>query len=133
MAGAALGRRPVRDRGATGCRRSPPRRPTTGCARRSRFTSYVADVKLLQPGESAGYGRRFIATEPTWIGLVPAGYADGVPRLLSGQGDVLVRGRRRRVAATISMDQLTFVIGPELRCRARRHRHSDRALTGTRP
>lgn len=78
-----------------------------------RFTSYVADVKLLQPGESAGYGRRFIATEPTWIGLVPVGYADGVPRILSGQADVLVRGRRRRVAATISMDQLTFVIGRE--------------------
>ncbi len=78
-----------------------------------RFTSYVADIKLLQPGESAGYGRRLIATEPTWIGLVPAGYADGVPRILSGQADVLVRGRRRRVAATISMDQLTFVIGPE--------------------
>ena len=78
-----------------------------------RFTSYVADMKRLQAGESAGYGRRFIATEPTWIGLVPAGYADGVPRILSGQADVLVRGRRRRVAATISMDQLTFVIGRE--------------------
>ena len=76
------------------------------------FTSYVADVKRLAPGESSGYGRRFRAAEPTWIGLVPTGYADGVPRLLSGRADVLVRGRRRRVAATISMDQLTFVIGP---------------------
>ena len=73
----------------------------------------MADLKLLQAGESSGYGRRFIASEPTWIGLVPAGYADGVPRILSGQADVLVRGRRRRVAATISMDQLTFVIGSE--------------------
>jgi alanine racemase len=78
-----------------------------------RFTTYVADVKLLQPGSSSGYGRRFIATEPTFIGLAPAGYADGVPRILSGLADVLVRGRRRRVAATISMDQLTFVIGPQ--------------------
>jgi alanine racemase len=78
-----------------------------------RFDSQVADVKLLQPGESAGYGRRFVATEPTWIGLVPAGYADGVPRVLSGQADVLAGGRRRRVAATVSMDQLTFVIGPD--------------------
>ena len=77
------------------------------------FTTYVADVKLLQAGESSGYGRRFIATRPTWIGLAPAGYADGVPRVLSGRGDVLVRGRRRPVAATISMDQLTFVIGSE--------------------
>jgi alanine racemase len=35
-----------------------------------------------------------------------------VPRILSGAADVLVGGRRRRVAATVSMDQLTFVIGP---------------------
>ncbi|HUZ83543.1 MAG TPA: alanine racemase [Gaiellales bacterium] len=78
-----------------------------------RFESYVADVKLLQPGESAGYGRRFIAAEPTWIGLVPAGYADGVPRILSGRADVIVGGVRRRVAATVSMDQLSFVIGSQ--------------------
>jgi alanine racemase len=77
------------------------------------FSSYVADVKHLHPGQSSGYGRRFIAERPTWIGLVPTGYADGVPRLLSGRGDVIVRGRRRRVAATISMDQLTFVVGGE--------------------
>ena len=76
-----------------------------------RFESYVAQLKLLPPGESAGYGRRFVAERPTWIGLVPAGYADGVPRVLSGKMDVLVRSRRRRVAATISMDQLIFVIG----------------------
>jgi alanine racemase len=75
------------------------------------FRSYVADVKRLRTGESSGYGRRFRARRPTWIGLVPTGYADGVPRLLSGRADVLVRGRRRRVAATVSMDQLTFVIG----------------------
>ena len=78
-----------------------------------RLESHVADVKLLQPGESTGYGRRFVASEPTWVGLVPAGYADGVPRILSGRADVLVGGVRRRVAATVSMDQLTFVIGPE--------------------
>jgi alanine racemase len=78
-----------------------------------RLESFVADVKLLAAGESAGYGRRYVATEPTWIGHVPAGYADGVPRIVSGSADVLVRGRRRRIAATVSMDQLTFVIGAE--------------------
>jgi alanine racemase len=77
-----------------------------------RLESFVADVKLLAAGASAGYGRRLVASDPTWIGLVPAGYADGVPRILSGRADVLVRGLRRRVAATISMDQLTFAIGP---------------------
>jgi alanine racemase len=78
-----------------------------------RFESYVAQVKLRQPGESAGYGRRFVADRPTWIGLAPAGYADGVPRLMSGRAEVLVGGRRRLVAPTISMDQLIFVIGEE--------------------
>jgi alanine racemase len=78
-----------------------------------RFESYVAQLKQLQPGDSAGYGRRLVVDRPTWIGLAPAGYADGVPRVLSGSMDVLVRGRRRRVAATISMDQLTFVVGEQ--------------------
>jgi alanine racemase len=78
-----------------------------------RLESFVAEVKVLAAGDSAGYGRRLVASEPMWIGLVPAGYADGVPRILSGRADVLVRGRRRRVAATVSMDQLTFVIGAE--------------------
>ncbi|MDX6593060.1 MAG: alanine racemase [Gaiellales bacterium] len=78
-----------------------------------RFETYVAQRKRLEPGDSAGYGRRFVATRPTWIGLAPAGYADGVPRALSGRMEVLVRGRRRSVAATISMDQLSFVIGSD--------------------
>src|SRR5204862_2238361 len=36
-----------------------------------RWESELAQVKLLQPGESTGYGRRFVAESPTWIGLVP--------------------------------------------------------------
>jgi alanine racemase len=78
-----------------------------------RLESETAEVKLRAAGESSGYGRRFLASEPTWVGNVPIGYADGVPRLLSGRADVLVGGRRRRVAATISMDQLTYVVGRE--------------------
>ena len=78
-----------------------------------RFETVVTQIKRLAAGESSGYGRRFTAAQPVWIGLAPAGYADGVPRLLSGRMDVLVGGRRRRVVATISMDQLTFLIGPE--------------------
>ena len=78
-----------------------------------RFESFVAQVKRLEPGDGTGYGHRFTAERPVWIGLVPTGYADGVPRLLSGRMDVLVGGRRRPVVATISMDQLTFLIGEE--------------------
>src|SRR4029078_11470292 len=61
----------------------------------------------------ASSARSVVASRLIWIGLARAGYADGVPRLLSGRADVLVRGRRRRIAATVSMDQLTFVIGEE--------------------
>src|ERR1051325_9719627 len=39
------------------------------------WRSYLAPVKQLQPGESTGYGRRFVAEQPTWIGIVPVGYA----------------------------------------------------------
>lgn len=69
--------------------------------------SYLAAVRLVQPGESVGYGRRFVASEPTRIGIVPIGYADGVRRALTNRGDVLVAGRRCRITGTISMDQLT--------------------------
>jgi alanine racemase len=69
--------------------------------------SYIAGVRVVAPGDSVGYGRRFIADEPARIGIVPIGYADGVSRLLTNRGDVLVAGRRCRITGTISMDQLT--------------------------
>ncbi len=75
-----------------------------------RWTSRVAGLRDLAPGESAGYGRRLIADRPLRVASVPVGYADGYPRLASGLAEVLVRGRRRRVAATISMDQLTCIV-----------------------
>ena len=75
-----------------------------------RWTSRVAAVRALAPGDTSGYGRRLRATAPMRVALVPVGYADGYPRPASGLADVLVRGRRRRVAATVSMDQLTCIV-----------------------
>jgi alanine racemase len=75
--------------------------------------SYLAEVKPIAPGESAGYGRRYVADAPTWIGTVPIGYADGVRRALSNDCDVLVGGRRVPVVGTISMDNLTVDLGPD--------------------
>ncbi len=72
------------------------------------WRSHVAQVKLLAPGQSTGYGRRFTAADPTWIGLVPVGYADGFRRDLTGTS-VLVAGVRRPVLGTISMD--SFAVG----------------------
>lgn len=75
-----------------------------------KLTSYIAGVRHVGPGESVGYGRRFIAENSVRMGIVPIGYADGVNRLLSNCGDVLVAGRRCRITGTISMDQLTVML-----------------------
>src|SRR5918994_3293231 len=61
-----------------------------------RWDSQLAQVRLLQPGQSTGYGRRFVAERPTWVGIVPVGYADGFRRDMTG-ASVLVEGERRRV------------------------------------
>jgi alanine racemase len=78
-----------------------------------RWESYLALVKRLEPGESTGYGRRFVADQPTWIGIVPVGYADGFRRDLTGT-EVVVEGQRRRVVGTVSMDALAVVLDGEL-------------------
>lgn len=75
------------------------------------LTSYVAEVKACAPGESAGYGRRFVATQPTEVATVPIGYGDGVRRGLTNNAELLVAGRRRPVAGTVSMDNLTLDLG----------------------
>ena len=77
------------------------------------WRSELAQVKLLRPGESTGYGRRFTARQPTWIGLVPVGYADGFRRDLTGTS-VLVAGERRQVVGTISMDALAVELDRRL-------------------
>jgi len=69
--------------------------------------SYVAGVRVAEPGDSVGYGRTFRAAEATRIGIVPVGYADGVRRALGNRGEVLVAGRRCPIVGVISMDQLT--------------------------
>ena len=77
------------------------------------WRSRVAQVRLLAPGESTGYGRRFVAERPTWIGLVPVGYADGFRRDMTGT-EVLVEGRPRRVVGTISMDSFAVELPGEV-------------------
>jgi alanine racemase len=67
------------------------------------WMSELSLVKQLQPGQSAGYGRRFVADEPTWIGIVPVGYADGFRRDLEGT-EVRIAGELRRVVGAVSMD-----------------------------
>jgi alanine racemase len=73
------------------------------------WESEIAQAKLLRVGESTGYGRRFVATVDTWIGIVPVGYADGFRRDLTGT-EVLVGGERRPVVGTVSMDAFAVAL-----------------------
>jgi alanine racemase len=75
--------------------------------------SYVAAVKPIEPGQSAGYGRRFIAEAPTRLATLPIGYADGVRRALTNNCDVLIDGRRYPLVGTVSMDNITVDVGPD--------------------
>jgi alanine racemase len=72
--------------------------------------SYLAEVKRAEPGQSAGYGRRFVAGEPTWVGTLPIGYGDGYRRGLTDNADVLIEGRRVPVIGTVSMDNITVAL-----------------------
>jgi alanine racemase len=78
------------------------------------LASYVAEVKPSAPGESVGYGRRFVAGEPVAIATVPIGYGDGVRRALTNNADVLVGGRRHPLVGTVSMDNVTLALGPDV-------------------
>ena len=77
------------------------------------WQTFLAQVKELQPGESTGYGRRFVAEEPTWIGIVPVGYADGFRRDMTGT-EVRVGGELREVVGTVSMDSFAVRLDREL-------------------
>jgi alanine racemase len=75
--------------------------------------SWLASVRRIEPGESVGYGRRWRATEPTWVGTVPLGYGDGWRRALTNDCDVLIGGRRHPLVGTVSMDNVTVELGAE--------------------
>ena len=77
------------------------------------WRSRLAQVRLLQPGESTGYRRRYVAERPTWTAIVPVGYADGFRRDMAGT-EVLVDGEPRRAIGTVSMDAVAVELDREL-------------------
>ena len=68
--------------------------------------SRVARLSALSPGDTVSYGRTWTADRASRIALIPCGYADGLPRLLSNRGAVLIRGWRAPIVGRVCMDQL---------------------------
>lgn len=81
------------------------------------LTARLALTKTVPPGTGVSYGHRYRTPSATTLGLVPLGYADGVPRAAGDTVDVLVRGSstsvRRRISGTVCMDQFVIDLGPE--------------------
>ena len=65
-------------------------------------------MRQLPAGAGVSYGRTYITTKPTTAALVPVGYGDGYHRILSNQGQVLIRGQRAPLIGRVCMDQ--FVV-----------------------
>ena len=70
-------------------------------------------VKRVPAGTGVSYGHRYVTARETTLGLVPLGYADGVPRGAAGLPLVYARGRRWPIAGTVCMDQLVVDFGDE--------------------
>ncbi|HEV2781449.1 MAG TPA: alanine racemase [Actinophytocola sp.] len=77
------------------------------------FRSSVALTKRIAAGESVSYGHTWTAERDTRLALVPAGYADGIPRGLSGRLEVWLAGRRRPVVGRVCMDQVVVDCGED--------------------
>ncbi|MER5941419.1 alanine racemase [Streptomyces sp. NPDC001928] len=75
------------------------------------LSASLALVKHVPGGHGVSYGHRYVTPGETTLGLVPLGYADGIPRHASGAGPVLVGGKWRTVAGRIAMDQFVVDLG----------------------
>ena len=73
----------------------------------------VALTKRVPAGQGVGYGLTYRTTAPTTLALVPLGYGDGLPRIAGNVGEMLVGGRRRRIAGRVAMDQVVLDCGDD--------------------
>lgn len=71
--------------------------------------SRIVDIKNINKGQSVGYGRKFVASSQCTIATIAIGYADGIPRNVTGM-DVLINGKRAKIIGRICMDQMMIDI-----------------------
>lgn len=73
-----------------------------------RWVTHIAQVKLLPANYPIGYGLTYITKKNTKIAIIPQGYADGLSRLQSNNGEVLIRGKKAKILGRIAMNM--FVV-----------------------
>jgi alanine racemase len=78
-----------------------------------RLTAHLSSVKPCPAGQGISYGHTYTTPRDTLLGLVPMGYADGIPRHASSVGPALVGGRRVTIAGRVCMDQFVLDLGAD--------------------
>ena len=78
-----------------------------------RVTARLAHLKRVPAGTGVSYGHQYVTDRETVLGLVPMGYADGIPRNATNAGPVLVGDRRSTVSGRVCMDQFVLDLGPD--------------------
>ncbi|HEX6887383.1 MAG TPA: alanine racemase [Candidatus Nanopelagicales bacterium] len=73
----------------------------------------LVNVKRVPAGQGVSYGHEYVTERQTTLGLVPLGYADGIPRSAGGRGPVLAAGRIRPIAGRVCMDQFVLDLGDD--------------------
>ena len=76
---------------------------------RARFTL----TKTVSAGQGVSYQHQYVTARPTTLGVLPLGYADGIPRAATNRGPVLAAGRRRTIAGVVCMDQVVLDLGAD--------------------
>lgn len=71
-----------------------------------KWVTHVAQVKILPPNHPIGYGLTYITKKNTKIAVIPQGYSDGIPRLLSNKGEVLISGKRAKILGRVAMNMI---------------------------
>jgi alanine racemase len=68
------------------------------------FKSKIIQIKDIPKGEGISYGRTYITKKQTKVAIIPVGYADGYPRLLSNKAYVLIKSKRAKILGRVTMD-----------------------------
>ncbi|MEZ4402837.1 MAG: alanine racemase [Kofleriaceae bacterium] len=71
-----------------------------------RFVTRIVQLRRVEAGARIGYGGLYTTTRPSVLGVLPVGYADGLPRRVTGHGQVIVAGRRCPTLGAVSMDMV---------------------------
>jgi alanine racemase len=75
-----------------------------------KWVTHIAQIKILPANHPIGYGLTHITKKSTKIAVIPQGYADGIPRLLSNNGEVLIRGKKVKILGRVAMNMIVVDI-----------------------